>query len=773
MANKRSKKRLERRRHHQHAQEDQRRERRRQVEEAVAATTGAFKDLEQSAADETVTPPQFADQLSKLLDLEYCESMLADPVFSSDFGAALVDQIGAERATYLRIELASRIASEIRLAWFAVGLAEGADDLKEAALIASSTLVRLTDVDVRPDAIALLARLWLESERLADCLDLLDDACRDAPADDELQRLRARALYRARFLYGLDQPGAIEAAAPNAPTTPDPNELVRLGQSFEHFSDRSLLYALRGAVERFIVEDPELADWRADFVASFEQEAREIGGLGPFDKLGDDPGNLPDSGIDPSDKVGGDAPEVVAGYGRLAAERAWLGGPDRSDDEDLSDDETILGRFAADQKTPRPLAEAARSWLALVRYGLWQVTAPAESGPGGGVWLADLVTRRAVFAALAEEQLEGLARWSVLAGALGPIAGVWRSGGSFVVLDPDLADRAAENALESAQSVVSALAREHGIRAPHAHRRRSEPPRPHGVLAELAPPMHAFEANLTGKVLSNLLPSVIGTLEGSRRTGPALHNTDGDPLEMLSVTFAVADPHSVRSRLLKEADLEEHDAESDEGEIAAPLHLLGREMSASEAAGALAQFRNEAKRRGWGSIETPTGPQRYLRGGIHFEPGQLRVEVNSRRRLALVTAMLQRAGISAEPRITKQFDPSLDLPIGAGRLRPGRGGLDPDAEAVWRSHWIDERVPALGGATPRAASQDQKGRVLLESLLRSFEYGADLTAVEGGRGTDVDWIRAELGMTDGVFGVSVDEELEVVLEDADDDDELS
>ena len=216
------------------------------------------------------------------------------------------------------------------------------------------------------------------------------------------------------------------------------------------------------------------------------------------------------------------------------------------------------------------------------------------------MWLTDLVTRRSVFAALAAEQLEGLPRWSVLAGALGPIAGVWRSGGSFIVLDPDLADCATENALESAQSVVSALAREHGIRAPHVRRRRSELPRPHGVLAELAPPMHPFEADLTGKVLSNLLPSVVGMLEGSRRTGPALHNTDGDLLEMLSVTFAVADPHAVRSYLLREPDLEEHEGESGEGEIAAPLYLLGREMSASEAAGALAQFRNEAKKRGWG-----------------------------------------------------------------------------------------------------------------------------------------------------------------------------
>ena len=41
----------------------------------------------------------------------------------------------------------------------------------------------------------------------------------------------------------------------------------------------------------------------------------------------------------------------------------------------------------------------------------------------------------------------------------------------------------------------------------------------------------------------------------------------------------------------------------------------------------------------------------------------------------------------------------------------------------------------------------------------------------GGRRMDVDWIRAELGMTDGVLGVFVDEGLEVGPDDSDDADD--
>ena len=64
-----------------------------------------------------------------------------------------------------------------------------------------------------------------------------------------------------------------------------------------------------------------------------------------------------------------------------------------------------------------------------------------------------------------------------------------------------------------------------------------------GVLAELAPPMHPFEADLAGKVLSNLsLRASSACSREASGSAPALHNTDGDPLEMLSARFAVADP---------------------------------------------------------------------------------------------------------------------------------------------------------------------------------------------------------------------------------------
>ena len=131
---------------------------------------------------------------------------------------------------------------------------------------------------------------------------------------------------------------------------------------------------------------------------------------------------------------------------------------------------------------------------------------------------------------------------------------------------------------------------------------------------------------------------------------------------------------------------------------------------------------------------------------VRFERSQVRVEVNSRRRFEDVTRALRLAG-AGSPLVERVVDPALDLPMAGARVRGGRAG-DPEAEAVWLEHWVDERVPALGGRTPRSAARDPDGRVLLESLLRQFEYDADLAAAGGDRPRDVDRLRAVLGMRD-------------------------
>ena len=56
----------------------------------------------------------------------------------------------------------------------------------------------------------------------------------------------------------------------------------------------------------------------------------------------------------------------------------------------------------------------------------------------------------------------------------------------------------------------------------------------------------------------------------------------------------------------------------------------------------------------------------------------------------------------------------------------------------------DERVPALGGATPRTASRREQTRPRLEAVLREFEHDAHVLARAGRPAPDLDRLRAEL-----------------------------
>jgi hypothetical protein len=270
-------------------------------------------------------------------------------------------------------------------------------------------------------------------------------------------------------------------------------------------------------------------------------------------------------------------------------------------------------------------------------------------------------------------------------------------------------------------------------------------------VAELAEPMEPAEADITAKVLGSSFADLLGLVEARRRRAPTMTNTDGDPIELIRATYMADDPAAVRLRLTADPDFTADDhGLPDDGEIATQVTWLGKQMGAAEAASSLAQLRAEAKKRGWEDVPEPEGPQRWVRGVIHFEPGRVRVEVNSRRRLELVTAALQRAGVGSEPRIELVTNPAMDSALAGAGGRPRSAG-SPEAEAAWREHWLDERVPALDGVTPRSATKDSRHRVLLESLLRHFEHESDLAAAAGERPMDVAAIRVALHMEQGVL----------------------
>jgi len=482
------------------------------------------------------------------------------------------------------------------------------------------------------------------------------------------------------------------------------------------------VYALRDAM-RVLVEErrPELQLVLADSVRDWMEQLRDAQG---------------DERDDGLELEAGEDEERSEALTRLAMEHAWLLEADAEDEGEgdglalepepgLEQSGAPLALLATDPDVTPEISSAAREWLGSVTYGLWQISDPE---PGPGLWLTDIVTGVRRYAAIAPEQLPGLSRWSVLLGALVSLDGVWRSTGAVVLLRPSEGDSAADWVHDASVAIAKDIA---GKRGRRPGRRRE--PEPHGVLVTIAEPLAPPIAALISKVLGSLLPGIAGELWRRRATGPKLTNTDGHRLRLITARVAVNDPPAVAARLAAHADFRTEDA----GE----LSWWGRELTEIERESALARIRSLAD--DGEPIEQPDEPQRWLRGRLEPHPDGFEVSVNSEERLQALVELLRELG--AEPELERRsvIDPAQDMPpIRLGMPLPF--GASQAAVEAWQSLWPDERVPALGGATPRAASRRAQSRPRLEAVLREFEHDAYVLARAGSPAPDLERLRGEL-----------------------------
>lgn len=563
------------------------------------------------------------------------------------------------------------------------------------------------DAFVDPDGAVGLAQHMLASGRQLDAIELVREVLLDEPEDEDAQEVYVRALEE---LHGRAGAGEKLGRA-------EREELAR-------FADRERLYALREAM-RVLVEErrPELLVPLSARVRDWMEELREAQGSESTDPFGLEPG---------------DDEERSEALFRFAMEHAWLMEPDddAADEEsglvlegepELDESCAPLALLANDPDVSSEISSAAREWLDTVTYGLWQISDPE---PGPGLWLTDIVTGVRRYAAIPPEQLPGMSRWSVLLGALVSLDGIWRSTGAVVLLRPSEGDGAAEWVHDASAAIAQAMAGK-----PRRRPGRRREPEPHGVLVALAEPLDPEIAALMSKVLGSLLPGIAGEVWRRRAAGPKLTNTDGHPLRLITAHVEVNDPAAVTRTLAAHADFRTEDE--------AELSWWGRELTDTERAGALAQIRSLA---GEGEpIEKPDEPQRWLRGRLEPRPDGFEISVNSEARLQALVQLLR--GLGANPQLGRRsvIDPAQDMPpIQLGTPMPF--GASQDAVDAWQSLWPDERVPALGGATPRTASRREQSRPRLEAVLREFEHDAHVLARAGRPAPDLDRLRAELRM---------------------------
>jgi hypothetical protein len=388
-----------------------------------------------------------------------------------------------------------------------------------------------------------------------------------------------------------------------------------------------------------------------------------------------------------------------------------------------------LRAFAAGPSTPAALAARALAWHGHIHYGLWRIDEPV---PAPGLRCTDIVSGAERYVEFPAEATAGLPRWTVWLGGMVPVDGIWRSTGVGVRLSPAEADAAGQSIDEATLAMVQALAGEPEVPpapVPFGHAE------PLGVYADDQEPVSAEMASLMGKVAGAMITRIVADVHRYRATPPAIANTDGDPMCLITATIAVEE-----GTVGKLAARPDFDSDSDEPDrVTWWGALIPDDRREAMMAEAMAQLRAQ----GHHDVEAPAGPQRWIRGVLRVRGREVTVEVNSRQRLTRLLGILRKVG--ADPVVTseKRIDPAMDFAWASGQ-RASEGGAAAAAEG-WEKFWLDEKVPALFGRTPRQAARGRE-RPYLEAMLRQFEYEAGLLAVDGKTGIDTAWLREQLDM---------------------------
>ncbi|NNG01252.1 MAG: DUF2384 domain-containing protein [Desulfobacteraceae bacterium] len=198
---------------------------------------------------------------------------------------------------------------------------------------------------------------------------------------------------------------------------------------------------------------------------------------------------------------------------------------------------------------------------------------------------------------------------------------------------------------------------------------------------------------------------------------PEMVNTDGDPMEFQTLRYDIDDAETAFEKLCSLADASEtcEDLRKD-----AVLDDHGRVVEA-EIPWLRAGYKKVA------------GPENTVMGRLMIKGNTLEVEVNSNARAESITAEIRkRMGSSArhtgtETRTANEMWPTdTDGVRNGSMLPPEQHELMASPEVrkhlvrIFGDHWkgwMNEKIPALGGKTPRQAVKTADGRESVEALL--------------------------------------------------------
>lgn len=233
-------------------------------------------------------------------------------------------------------------------------------------------------------------------------------------------------------------------------------------------------------------------------------------------------------------------------------------------------------------------------------------------------------------------------------------------------------------------------------------------------------------------------------LASRRRPLPQLVNRDGDPIEFVEARYALAAKNrsEVAARLDAQPDLHRVDMRP------AKWDWLGK--MADKFPGAATPGEGLAL-----DSHLDGDPGRTVLASVTLSGCQVTLSVNSRRRLEKARTFLEPllAGLLGEPEIevksvTEVMAEASEQPAAPRRVVPKRVGQEVTRRFLDTHYrkWLDDKIPALGGKTPREAARAFEGREQLVALLKDLENLEARRAKDSGVGYDARWLWRELGI---------------------------
>jgi hypothetical protein len=226
----------------------------------------------------------------------------------------------------------------------------------------------------------------------------------------------------------------------------------------------------------------------------------------------------------------------------------------------------------------------------------------------------------------------------------------------------------------------------------------------------------------------------------------SLQNTDGDPLIFHTIYYEIDSPEPVFERLKSLSVVESEEKLRSDAEF--------------DDAGRITRVTIPWSRKGH---KKSRALDNTVLGRLHLDGRRLEVEVNSARRAETIRKEIEfRLGKHAEYKTTEIQSPEAMVEAMEDReeQNPRRGveqdelmqipevreHIEKTLSAHWKG-WIDDKIPALNGKTPRQAVKTPDGRESVEALLLDAERHMATDAQTGDIGqTAIEDVRRRLGL---------------------------